>query len=151
MKRQLVAVVVALGTLASLPAAAQFQKPEDAVKYRKAAFQVMAMHFGRIGAMVSGKAPFDAAAAASNAEVAAFMSKLPYAGFVDGTSGTEKGSPKPIVWTERAKFDEDAKKMQDEMAKLAAAAKGGNADQVKAAFGNTAGACKNCHDHFRVQ
>ncbi|MBL0150251.1 MAG: cytochrome c [Ideonella sp.] len=151
MKRQLVAVVVALGTLASLPAAAQFQKPEDAVKYRKAAFQVMAMHFGRIGAMVSGKAPFDAAAAASNAEVAAFMSKLPYAGFVEGTSGTEKGSPKPIVWTERAKFDEDAKKMQDEMAKLAAAAKGGNADQVKAAFGNTAGACKNCHDHFRVQ
>jgi hypothetical protein len=32
-------------------AAAQFQKPEDAVKYRKAAFTVMAAHFGRIGAM----------------------------------------------------------------------------------------------------
>ena len=94
MKRQLVAIVAAIGALASLPAAAQFQKPEDAVKYRKAAFQVMAMHFGRIGDMVSGKAPFDAAAAASNAEVAAFMSKLPYAGFVEGTSGTEKGQAK---------------------------------------------------------
>jgi cytochrome c556 len=151
MNRQLVAIVAAIGALASLPAAAQFQKPEDAVKYRKAAFQVMAMHFGRIGAMVSGKAPFDAAAAASNAEVAAFMSKLPYAGFVEGTSGTEKGQPKPIVWTERAKFDEAAKKMQDEMAKLATAAKGGNPDQIKAAFGATGGACKDCHDHFRVQ
>jgi len=145
MKLQLVAVLAALGTLASLPAAAQFQKPEDAVKYRKAAFQVMAMHFGRVGAM------FDAAAAASNAEIAAFMSKLPYAGFVEGTSGTEKGQPKPNVWTEHAKFDEAAKKMQDEMAKLSAAAKTGNADQVKAAFGNTASACKNCHDNFRVQ
>ena len=79
------------------------------------------------------------------------MSKLPYAGFVEGTSGTEKGQPKANVWTERAKFDEGAKKMQDEMVKLAAAAKTGNADQVKAAFGNTASTCKNCHDNFRVQ
>jgi cytochrome c556 len=151
MKRQLVAVVVAIGALASLPAAAQFQKPEDAVKYRKAAFQVMGMHFGRVGAMATGKAPFDAAAAASNAEIVAFMSKLPYAGFVEGTSGTEKGTPKPIVWTERAKFDEGAKKMQDEVAKLATVAKGGNLDQLKAAFSAAADSCKACHDHFRNQ
>jgi cytochrome c556 len=149
MKKLLVAIVATLGTLASLPAAAQFQKPEDAVKYRKAAFTVMATHFGRIGAMTSGKAPYDAAAVASNAEIVVAMSKLPYAGFVEGTSGTEKGSPKANVWTERAKFDEDAKKMQDEVAKLSVAAKGGNADQVKAAFGSAAGACKNCHDNFR--
>jgi cytochrome c556 len=149
MKKLLVAIVATLGALASLPAAAQFQKPEDAVKYRKAAFTVMATHFGRIGAMTSGKAPYDAAAVASNAEIVVAMSKLPYAGFVEGTSGTEKGSPKANVWTERAKFDEDAKKMQDEVAKLSVAAKGGNADQVKAAFGSAAGACKNCHDNFR--
>ena len=77
------------------------------------------------------------------------MSKLPYAGFVDGTAGTEKGSPNAKVWTERAKFDEDAKKMQDEVAKLSLAAKTGNPDQLKTAFGAAAGACKNCHDNFR--
>lgn len=151
MKRQLVAVVAALAAFASLPAAAQFQKPEDAVKYRKAAFQVMAMHFGRVGAMATGKVPFDAAAVAANVEVAAYMSKLPFAGFVEGTSGTEKGSPKANVWTERAKFDEATKKMQDEMSKLVAAAKTGNADQVKTAFGAAGGACKGCHDNFRNQ
>ncbi len=149
MKRLLVASIAVLGALAALPAAAQFQKPEDAVKYRKAAFQVMSAHFSRIGAMVGGKAPFDAAAAASNAEVVAYMSKLPYAGFVEGTSGTEKGSPNAKVWTERAKFDEDAKKMQDEVAKLSLVAKTGNPDQLKTAFGAAAGACKNCHDNFR--
>ena len=149
MKRLLVASIAVLGALAALPAAAQFQKPEDAVKYRKAAFQVMSAHFGRIGAMVGGKAPFDAAAAASNAEVVAYMSKLPYAGFVEGTSGTEKGAPNAKVWTERAKFDEDAKKMQDEVAKLSLVAKTGNPDQLKTAFGAAAGACKNCHDNFR--
>jgi cytochrome c556 len=109
----------------------------------------MSAHFGRIGAMASGRAPFDAAAAAANAEIVASMSKLPYAGFVEGTSGTDKGTPKANVWTERAKFDEEAKKMQDEVSKLAVVAKGGNLDQVKAAFGNAAAACKSCHDHFR--
>ena len=149
MKILSVATLTALLALTALPAAAQFQKPEDAVKYRKSAFQVMSAHFGRIGAMVNGRAPFDAAAAASNAEVVAYMSKLPYAGFVDGTSGTEKGAPKANVWTERAKFDEAAKKMQDEVGKLAVVAKSGNADQLKTAFGAAAGTCKSCHDDFR--
>jgi adenosylmethionine-8-amino-7-oxononanoate aminotransferase len=81
------------GLATALPAAAQFQRPDDAVKYRKAAFQVMAAHFGRIGAMANGRVPFDGAAAAANAEVVAFVSNLPFAGFVEGTSGTDKGAP----------------------------------------------------------
>ncbi len=149
MARFLTAALVGLATV--LPAAAQFQKPEDAVKYRKSAYQVMGAHFGRIGAMVQGKAPYDPAAAAVNAEVVAFMSKLPFAGFVEGTSGSEKGQPKPVIWTERAKFDAAMKKMQDEVAQMAVVAKNGNLDQLKAAFGNAANACKACHDDFRVQ
>jgi cytochrome c556 len=143
------AATTALGLATALPAAAQFQKPEDAVKYRKAAYTVMATHFGRIGAMVQGKAPYDAAAASANADIVATMSKLPFAGFVEGTGGTEKGTPKANVWTDRAKFDAAAKKMQDEVAKLAVAAKANNLDQLKAAFGSAGGACKACHDDFR--
>jgi cytochrome c556 len=148
-RRLLVAAAAVAGLATALPAAAQFQKPEDAVKYRKAAFTVMATHFGRLGAMVQGRMPFDAAVAVANAETVAFASKLPYAGFVDGTSGTEKGAPKANVWTERAKFDAAAKEMQDEVAKLPAAAR--SLDGLKAAFGKAAGTCKNCHDDFRVQ
>ncbi|MDP3084402.1 MAG: cytochrome c [Rubrivivax sp.] len=149
MKRLLIAALTVAGLAAALPAAAQFQKPEDAVKYRKAAYTVMAAHFGRIGAMAQGRVPFDAAAATANADIVVVMSKLPFAGFVEGTSGTEKGAPKTNVWSERAKFDEGAKAMQDEVVKLAAAARGGNLDQLKAAFGNAAGSCKSCHDNFR--
>jgi cytochrome c556 len=149
MKSLFLVTTAVAALLASLPAAAQFQKPEDAIKYRKAAFTVMSTHFGRIGAMAQGRVPFDAAVAAANAEIAADMSKLPYAGFVEGTSGTEKGQPKANVWTERAKFDEAAKKMQDEVGKLAAAAKTNNLDTLKAAFGTAAGTCKACHDNFR--
>ena len=149
MKSLLAITAAVAGLLSSLPAAAQFQKPEDAVKYRKAAYTVMATHFGRIGAMVQGKVPFDGAAAAANADIVVEMSKLPFAGFVEGTSGTEKGSPKPNIWTERAKFDEAAKKMQDEVVKLAAAAKTNNPDNLKAAFQSAAGTCKSCHETFR--
>ena len=149
MKHTLITLAALAGLASALPAAAQFQKPEDAVKYRKAAFTVMAAHFGRIGAMAQGPVPFDAAAAAANADIVVAMSKLPYAGFVEGTAGTEKGQPNTKVWTERAKFDEGAKKMQDEVIKLAAAAKANNLDQLKAAFGSAAGSCKSCHDNFR--
>ncbi len=149
MKSLILAAAATLGLLAALPATAQFQKPEDAVKYRKAAFTVMGTHFGRIGAMANGRIPFDGAAAAANAEVVNVVAKLPYAGFVEGTSGTEKGTPKANVWTERAKFDAAAKKMQDEVAKLNVAAKANNLDTLKTAFTSAAGTCKSCHDDFR--
>jgi cytochrome c556 len=139
----------ALGSLLALPAAAQFQKPEDAVKYRKAGFTVMGTHFARIGAMAQGRVPFDGAAAAANADIVVTMSKLPFAGFVDGTGGTEKGMPNAKVWSEKAKFEAAAKKMQDEVVKLSAAAKTNNLDQLKTAFGSAAGTCKACHDDFR--
>ncbi len=153
MKSLLVATAAAATLLAALPATAQsaFQKPEDAVKYRKAAFTVMAAHFSRMGAMVQGRAPFDGAAAAVNAEIVRELSTLPFAGFVDGTSGTEKGQPKANVWSDRAKFDAAAKKFQDEATKLAAAAKTNNLDALKTAFGATAATCKGCHDDFRNQ
>ena len=139
----------ALGSLLAFPAAAQFQKPEDAVKYRKAGFTVMGTHFARIGAMAQGRVPFDGAAAAANADIVVTMSKLPFAGFVDGTGGAEKGMPNAKVWSEKAKFDAAAKKMQDEVVKLAAAAKTNNLDQLKTAFGSAAGTCKACHDDYR--
>ena len=145
--------MTAAGLLAgaiALPAAAQFAKPEDAIKYRKAAFTVMARHFGIVAGMANGKIPFDAKAAADNAEIATMVSKLPYAGFVEGSDkGDTKAEPK--IWTEMDKFRAAASKMQDEMVKLNVAAKGGNIDTIKAAVGDTGKACKACHDNYRKE
>ena len=132
----------------SVPAMAQFQKPEDAVKYRKAALTVMAAHFGRLGAMASDKAPFDAKVAAENAAIVETMSKLPWAAF---GAGTDKGETraKPEIWKEAAKYKEASDKMQAEITKLNTAAKAGNVDALKAAFGPAAASCNACHDTFR--
>lgn len=134
-------------TLAA-PASAQFSKPEDAIKYRKNALFVMQQHFARVGAMVSGKVPFDAKAAADNAAVAESMAKLPWAAFGEGTDKGETQA-KPEVWKESAKFKEYADKLQAEMGKVVAATKTGKLENIKAAMGPAGETCKNCHDAYR--
>lgn len=140
--------VATVALAAALPASAQFQKPEDAVKYRQSALFVMAQHFGRIGAMANGRVPYDAKVAADNAEIVADMAKLPWAGFGPGTDKISQKA-KPEIWTEQAKFKEHADKLVAETAKLAAAAKTNNLDNLKAAFGPAANTCKACHDAYR--
>ena len=147
--KKAILTLIAIGAAAvSFSASAQFAKPEDAVKYRKAALTVTAAHFGRMGAMASGKAPFDAKVAADNAEIVANMVKLPWHAFGEGTD-TADSKAKPEVWKQSAKFKEAADKLQAESVKLVAATKTGKEDAFKAAFSATAGACKSCHDDFK--
>ena len=146
----LIAGAALLGALTALPAAAQFAKPEDAIKYRKSALFVMGQHFSRVAAMANGRVPFDAKVVADNAEIATAMSKLPYVAFIDGTDkGDTKAEPK--IWAEMDKFKAAAAKMQEEMAKLNVVAKGGNIDAIKAQVGETGKSCKACHDVYRKE
>ena len=149
--KKIAVTLAAAAMLASLaaPASAQnFQKPEDAITYRKSAFTVLSNHFGPLGAMANGRAPFDAKAAARHADVIALVSTLPFAGFI---AGTDKGETRalPEIWKEQNEFKAKADKMQAEVQKLAAAAKTGNLDNLKAAFGPAAQSCKACHDEYR--
>jgi cytochrome c556 len=149
MKRVLFTAAVALGVTLSLPAAAQFKKPEDAVKYRESAFRLIANHFGRINAMAQGKAPFDAKAAQFNAEVLTTLVKLPWDAFPSDSANVGHTEAKPEVWSQPDKFKAAAKDLVDNVAKLDAAARTGNLDQIKAAAGATGKSCKSCHETFK--
>ena len=127
---------------------AQFAKPEDAAKYRQNSLFVMGQHFGRVGAMVAGRVPYDAKVAQENIDVAVAMSKLPWAGF---TGGAESPKAKAEIWKESARFKELGDKMQAELVKVQAAAKTNNLDNIKAAFGPAGATCKACHDAYRAQ
>jgi cytochrome c556 len=151
MPRLLAAAAVIAGLATALPAAAQFQKPEDAIKYRQSAFTVMANHLGRVGAMAQGRVPFDAKVAADNTAIVVAMSALPFTAFGDGT---DKGLPNratPEIWRESARFKAAADNMRAEVAKLDAAARAGSLDAVRAAMGAVGGSCKACHDDFRAE
>ena len=146
----LMAAAALAGVATALPAAAQFAKPEDAIKYRKANMTLMSTHFGRVAAMASGKIPFDAKAAADNAELAAAVTKWQFTGFVEGSDkGDTKADPK--IWAEKDKFTAAGATLQEAVTKLNVAAKGGNLDAIKAAVGETGKACKGCHDTYRKE
>lgn len=147
MKKTLVLVGVLAAAL-TLPAQAQFAKPEDAIKYRKSALTVMGTHFGRLAAMASGRVPYDAKLAAENADVIAVVVKLPWTAFPEGTDKGETRA-KPEIWKESAKFKEASDKVQAEVTKVVAAAKTGNLDALKTAMGPAGSSCKACHDYFR--
>lgn len=139
-----------LASAISAPAAAQFQKAEDAIKYRQSAFTLMGNHVGRVAAMAQGRVPFDAKVAAENAALVASLSRLPFVAFGEGT---DKGLPnraKPEIWKDAAKFKAASEKMIAEVAKFEAAAKGGNLDAIKTAVGAVGASCKGCHDDFRA-
>lgn len=139
-----------VGSAACTPALAQFQKPEDAIKYRQSALTVMNNHLGRVAAMAQGRVPFDAKVAAENAAIVATLSRLPFAAFGEGT---DKGMPhraRPEVWKDSAKFKSAADKMIAEAGKFEVAAKSGNLDALKSAVGALGASCKACHDDFRA-
>ena len=148
--RMVAAAIVSFAAVA--PAVAQpFAKPEDAIAYRKAAFTVLGRHFGVVAAMANGRVPWDAKAAAENADIALVVARLPYAGFVPGTERGGNTKAEPKIWTEAAQFNAAAQKMQDEMGKLAVAAKSGNQEQLRTQVGATGASCKACHDSYRMQ
>ena len=146
MKRTL-AVAAVLAALTPLAAQAQFAKPEDAIKYRQSSYSVLATHFGRIGAMVNGRIPYDAKIAGENAALVATLAKLPGAAFPVGSESGMNTRAKPEIWKDTAKFQAAYEKMVAETAKLPAAA--GDAGTLKTAFGAAAATCKGCHDDFR--
>lgn len=149
MKKMATLMLVLAAACIASPALAQFAKAEDAIKYRQSALFVMQQNFSRVAAMAAGKAPFDAKVAAESATVAEFTSKLPWVAFGDGTDKGRENRAKSEIWTDKAKFNEYADKMQVEIAKLNVAAKTGNLDTIKAAVGPVGSSCKTCHDAFR--
>jgi cytochrome c556 len=128
------------------PAFAQFQKAEDAIKYRQSTFSVMATHFSRIGAVVKGEVPYNKEDVAKNAAIIATLSSLPWQAFGPGTEG---GKAQPGIWTEAVKFKAGSEKMQSAIAELNQAAQSGNLENIKKAFSAAGQTCKACHDDFR--
>jgi cytochrome c556 len=142
-----VAAMAAIGMMASAPAAAQFAKAEDAVKYRQSAFTLMGSHFSRIGAVVKGEAPYGPSVA-TDAKLVETFSHLPFPAFVEDSDKGDTGA-KPEIWMNREDFDQKARNMQQAVAALSKVAASGDERALKGAFGDAGKACKACHDEYR--
>jgi len=129
---------------------AQFSKPEDAVKYRKAAMTLIGHHFGRMASVVKGQQPYVRADFSGDAELVERLSKLSWEAFM--VPGTAQGDThlKPEALSEKSKFIEAGQKFETEISKLVSAANGDNFGAVKDQFGEVAKSCQGCHRQFRA-
>ncbi|MBK6469811.1 MAG: cytochrome c [Betaproteobacteria bacterium] len=148
--QHLVLATLAAALLATaLPAAAQFQRPEQAVKYRQSAMSLQSSHMGRLFAMTRGSVPFEAKAAAENIEIIATLNKLQFSAFVEGSDKVGNTRSLPEIWAEKDKWTAAVAKSQDDVGKLLLAGRSGNLEQIKTAAGAVGQSCDSCHDTFR--
>ena len=144
------AVLLALGA-ASVAQAQGSKEADAAIKYRKSLYTVLVANFAPMGAMASGKAPYDEAVFKRNAARVAFLAGIAPEVFPE-VSKTGDTKAKPEIWANKAEFDKLMKDLQDKTAALSTtAASATSVDGVKAAFGAAAGACKACHDKFKAE
>ena len=145
----LICLVFSAGAIGG--AYAQFAKPEYAIKYRKAVMFLIAQHFGRMGAVVKGKASYDKEAFTRNAMVVETLSHLPWEAAM--VPGTDKGDTtlNAAVFAEQAEFKAGAQAFEAATAKLVSVSESGDLSAIKAQFGEVAKSCKGCHKQFRTK
>ena len=156
MKKLVIGLAAGALAMAGAAWAQQQQTPEQRAQTvatnRAALFKTMGAAFGPAGAMMQGRATFDAAAAglaAQRIEVLAGMIKPLTA--TDTSAIVKNTQARTIVWTERADFEKKADDLVKAAAALRTAAATGNEAATKTALQGLGGACKSCHDKYRDQ
>lgn len=128
---------------------AQFVRPEGAIAYRQSVMTVIGHHTAQMGAMVTGKKPYEKKAFSRNAAIVEMLATLPWQAFMTPGSATGKTEMKPSALKEKDKFFSKAKVLETETRKLVKAADADDFNAVKAQFGNVGKSCKICHDAYR--
>lgn len=141
--------LVPLAAALSVPGARAGDAVEKAVDYRQGVMNVYAYNVTSMGDMVKGKTEFDAAAFARHAKDLSAASGLDVlAGFPEDSLNDESDAS-DTIWLDWDRFGEKHKALQEQSAKLAEVAAGGDEAAMKEQFGATAKTCKGCHDDFK--
>ncbi len=144
-------LAVVLGTGAGYATSVLAQaKPDVLVKQRQAVMTLQGKYFGPLGAMASGKAPYNAATVQRNAGFLDNLTRMSWDGFDPSTKG-EKSRVLPAVYENKAKFDEIGSQLENETARLAAVSRSGDEAAVKAQITAVGKVCGACHNDFRAK
>ena len=132
--------------------AQQAPKPENLIKWRQSAFQVVAWNSGRIKASLDGGYNTDQVLRSANVIAAIANSGLStlFAAGTETGKGWHDTTVKAEAFSNSAKFGElggDFAKESNELVRVVSS--GGDAAAVKDQFGKLQKTCKSCHDDFR--
>lgn len=154
--RKFIKTIIAAATLAAVAGAAcaEAAKPEDQIRWRQSAYQVLGWNMERLKAnLESPQYNKDEGIKAANTIAAIANSGMGslYAPGTDKGKGWHDTKVKPAFFTDGKKVGELAVAFNKEANELAKVAAGGDAGAVKAQFGNVGKSCKACHDDFRIK
>lgn len=138
--------LAALAVLASLGGAALAQNA-DVIKERKANFKAMADAAKPTGEMLKGEADFDIAAVKNAIKV--FQEKAPLQAklFPDDSKEGEKTEALPVIWENKADFEERFQKLAD--AAKAAETSVTDEETFQEEWPKVMGNCGSCHKKYR--
>ena len=145
MKNRILAAGVGLVLSAGFVVEALAQSPAALVRQRQAAMVLQNKYFGAMNPKVA----YDQAAFARNAANLEVLSHMAWDGFTPATQG-EKSRALPAIYSDAAKFKQSQEAFEAAAGRLAAAAKSGPEQTVRAAWGDVNKTCQACHDAFRA-
>lgn len=140
---------LALAALTLSAVATAQDRTAQQIKLRQSVYTVVGAQVTQMGAMVSGRAPFDAAAFKKAAERTAFMATIAPDVFPAGSTGPSSKA-KAELWQNSADFNSLMADFGAKTAALAKAADGGSLEAVRPAFIAATGTCKACHDKYKL-
>jgi cytochrome c556 len=121
---------------------------EDAYDYRTAIMESMRGHI-RAASMIARGLVEDRGQLLNHAQAMANNTMEFDHLFAEG-SNVGESEALPVIWDEPDEFAAAIAKAQEASAAFAAAAESGDAEAIGGAFKNLGGACRGCHDRFRV-
>ncbi|MEM1189533.1 MAG: cytochrome c [Pseudomonadota bacterium] len=149
--RALKTTAVALALASTSGVLAHGSKEEPMQAYRQSYWTLVAMNFGPMGAMLKGDIPWDEARMQAFANNVAGMASVDVARAFAPGSDKGKTRAKPEIWENTGDFLEKYENFKTAAAGLATAAQSGDKGTIGAAFKETGGACKACHDEYKAK
>jgi cytochrome c556 len=144
MKKTFLLMVAAL--IAST-ANVQAEEPENYIKYRQAMMKAIGGHSGAASQIVRGKVAPEGDLlmhALALADLSRNITRL----FPEGSDFGETKA-KQEIWDQWSKFEQASEDAKRATADFAAAAAGGDQEQIAKAFKDVGKSCKGCHKDFR--
>jgi len=145
-----------LGTALSIAATGAYAdlKPEDAIKNRKAGYNVMSWNMSKIkGMVIDNPESFDAKQVANAANAIAAVANMGMGAlYIPGSEesiGDMKTRAKKEIFTDKEGVKEVAIKFNQAANELAKVAATGDKIVIAQAFKDTGASCKACHDKYR--
>lgn len=136
---------------ASLAVSAADERMENAVEARQGLLKVVRAYFGPMAGMARGDIPYDAERMRDGAHhVKELASMLPYLFRGDTRGSGVETDALDGIWENMDDFRAKAEDLEAAATELEAAVAEGRSAAI-AAFRNTGGKCKACHDEYRAE